>query len=289
MDCLKMNFFSENKLPRISFGEEQIDQRLTNFNSRYTFSAKEKDIETNYSYFGARYYTSDLSIWLSVDPMADKYPSLSPYNYCANNPIRLVDPNGEDYVTVVDDEKKTITIQATYYTNNEKEVKEAAKKWNGESGLYKCNIGEGENAEKYTVNFDLKVEKGGQEAFDKAEKDGKVGINMVDFCDLGIGGSYGETKEGNDVKINTSITSPAGRIRTISHELGHTIGIGEWTSGLMERGGMGSGICRRNIQQLSWRAGLGSLPKYSSFYNNPDDSKTTWSQIGNSYNVGRIK
>jgi RHS repeat-associated protein len=62
----------------------------------YTFSAKEKDSETNLSYFGARYYSSDLSIWLSVDPMAAKYPSLSPYVYCANNPIKLVDPNGEE-------------------------------------------------------------------------------------------------------------------------------------------------------------------------------------------------
>ena len=62
----------------------------------YTFSAKEKDSETGLSYFGARYYSSDLSIWLSVDPMSDKYPSLSPYVYCANNPVKLVDPNGEE-------------------------------------------------------------------------------------------------------------------------------------------------------------------------------------------------
>ncbi|MCR4812941.1 MAG: hypothetical protein K5867_10170 [Bacteroidales bacterium] len=52
------------------------------------------DSETGYYYFGARYYNSDLSLWLSVDPMADKYPSLSPYNYCAWNPMRLVDPDG---------------------------------------------------------------------------------------------------------------------------------------------------------------------------------------------------
>ncbi len=62
----------------------------------FTFSAKEKDAETGFSYFGSRYYSSDLSIWLSVDPMSDKYPSLSPYAYCANNPIKLVDPNGEE-------------------------------------------------------------------------------------------------------------------------------------------------------------------------------------------------
>ena len=62
----------------------------------YTFSAKEKDSETSLSYFGARYYTSDLSVWLSVDPMSAKYPSLSPYTYCADNPVKLVDPNGEE-------------------------------------------------------------------------------------------------------------------------------------------------------------------------------------------------
>ena len=67
-------------------------------NWSYTFSAKERDFETGLSYFGSRYYSSDLSIWLSVDPMSDKYPSLSPYVYCADNPVKLVDPNGEEFV-----------------------------------------------------------------------------------------------------------------------------------------------------------------------------------------------
>ena len=62
----------------------------------YTFSAKEHDPETGLSYFGSRYYSSDLSVWLSVDPMSDKYPGLSPYVYCADNPVRCVDPNGEE-------------------------------------------------------------------------------------------------------------------------------------------------------------------------------------------------
>ncbi len=67
------------------------------YSLNHSFSAKERDAETGLSYFGARYYSSDLSIWLSVDPMSDKYPSLSPYVYCADNPVKLVDPNGEEY------------------------------------------------------------------------------------------------------------------------------------------------------------------------------------------------
>ena len=72
------------------------NSKLLTPNWIYTFSAKEKDSETGLSYFGSRYYSSDLSIWLSVDPMSDKYASLSPYVYCADNPLKLVDPNGEE-------------------------------------------------------------------------------------------------------------------------------------------------------------------------------------------------
>ena len=44
----------------------------------------------------ARHYHSALSIWLSVDPMADKYPGVSPYTYCGNNPVRLVNEDDRE-------------------------------------------------------------------------------------------------------------------------------------------------------------------------------------------------
>ena len=68
-----------------------------------SFNGKEKDYESGFHYYGARYYWSELLTgWLSVDPMSDKYPSMSPYNYCAWNPVKLVDPDGcevGDYYT----------------------------------------------------------------------------------------------------------------------------------------------------------------------------------------------
>ena len=52
-----------------------------------------------------RHYHPNLSIWLSVDPMSDKYPSMSPYTYCANNPVKLVDPDGREYIIDGEDSK----------------------------------------------------------------------------------------------------------------------------------------------------------------------------------------
>ena len=79
-----------------------------------TFTGKEKDSETGFYYFGARYYDPSLSgLFLSVDPMADKYPSTSPYAYCAWNPVKLVDQNGDSCIFA--DE---ITKQSFYKSYN---------------------------------------------------------------------------------------------------------------------------------------------------------------------------
>jgi RHS repeat-associated protein len=60
----------------------------------YQFNAKELDDLTGMYYYGARYYDPTVGIWHGVDPLADKYPNISPYTYVANNPIRYIDPDG---------------------------------------------------------------------------------------------------------------------------------------------------------------------------------------------------
>ncbi len=63
---------------------------------RYKFTGKERDTETSYDYFGARYYDSNLGRFLIIDPHSDSYPNLSPYVYCGNNPLCYIDPTGMD-------------------------------------------------------------------------------------------------------------------------------------------------------------------------------------------------
>lgn len=71
----------------------------------YRFNGKELDPETGNYYYGARYYDPKISVWLSVDPLAHKYPSLSPYNFVANNPIMLIDPDGRHIETPILDKE----------------------------------------------------------------------------------------------------------------------------------------------------------------------------------------
>jgi RHS repeat-associated protein len=68
-----------------------IDNRIP----KYVFNAKELDEENGMYYYSARYYAPPT--FISRDPMFEKYPSISPYTYCKNNPIILIDPNGEDW------------------------------------------------------------------------------------------------------------------------------------------------------------------------------------------------
>jgi len=78
----------------LPFGEDFIDQRTSSWTAPYRFTGKERDTETGWDYFGARYYDSDLSVWLSVDPMSEERPSLSPYNFSSWNPVMRIDPDG---------------------------------------------------------------------------------------------------------------------------------------------------------------------------------------------------
>ena len=77
---------------------ESVDnQYMFVYQNHSDSTGKEKDVETGYGYFGARYMDHELMImWLSVDPMVDKYPAISPYAYCAWNPLKLVDPEGRE-------------------------------------------------------------------------------------------------------------------------------------------------------------------------------------------------
>jgi RHS repeat-associated protein len=87
-------------LEYIPYGETFVDERYNNWHTPYVFNGKERDEETGLTYYGARYLDKN-GVWLSVDPLAHKYPNVSSYVYCMANPVKYVDPDGRVIVPVL--------------------------------------------------------------------------------------------------------------------------------------------------------------------------------------------
>ena len=81
----------------LPYGELLVDEHSSSEELPYKFNGKELDEETGLYYYGARYLNPTSSVWYGVDPLMEKYPHASPYVYCANNPIRYIDPTGMFY------------------------------------------------------------------------------------------------------------------------------------------------------------------------------------------------
>ncbi|WP_368127933.1 RHS repeat-associated core domain-containing protein, partial [Bacteroides faecis] len=60
------------------------------------YNGKELDRKNGIDWYdyGARHYDPILGKWYAVDRASEKYYRVSPYTYCINNPILLIDPNG---------------------------------------------------------------------------------------------------------------------------------------------------------------------------------------------------
>lgn len=78
----------------VPFGEVFIEERNSIWNTPYLFNAKEFDEDTGLYYYGARYYDSRLSLWISTDPLQEKYVNITSYCYTYNNPVIFIDPDG---------------------------------------------------------------------------------------------------------------------------------------------------------------------------------------------------
>ena len=118
---------------------------------RFSFNGMEKDDEVkgvgNSLDFGARIYDSRLGRWLSIDPLAKKYTSLSPYNFVANNPLNNVDLDGRDIKPLTSTDVNTLTnvfnsfkglFNATSY-NSKIDVGNASGDSKGSSNVFTTN------------------------------------------------------------------------------------------------------------------------------------------------------
>ena len=105
----------------VPFGKVFVEERNNIWNTPYLFNAKEFDEETGLYYYGARYYDPRISLWISTDVAQGKYPNVSTYTYCLDNPIILIDSDGKDILPVL---FQTINnrglLIGSYYRSNKK-------------------------------------------------------------------------------------------------------------------------------------------------------------------------
>ena len=80
----------------LPYGELLVDEHSSSEDLPYKFNGKQFDEETGLYYYGARYMNPMASIWYGVDALTEKYPTMAGMIYCMNNPVRLVDPDGND-------------------------------------------------------------------------------------------------------------------------------------------------------------------------------------------------
>jgi len=80
------------------------------YDNKFKYNGKELDEATQMYYYGARYYDPRISIFVSVDPLAEK--TMEPYLYTGNNPIMFTDPTGmaKDDIIIRGENNSSITI-----------------------------------------------------------------------------------------------------------------------------------------------------------------------------------
>ena len=176
---------------------------------KYQYTGKERDTESGYDYFNARNYHSEVGRFLSVDPLAGKYPGWSSYNYTMNNPMNMVDPDGMEATDIIIRGSDGETYNWT-----------AGSKYDGKDKFIQRAVAALSvlSSNSNTANFSFKGKSGSGIDF--------TGNAILDYASGGI-------KDSKDVIIETAENNPAR-----PGENQHIQGIVYWDSysGIAEEG-----------------------------------------------------
>lgn len=210
------------------FGMEIPGRIYTSVPYRYGFNGKEKDNEPkgegNSVDFGARFYDPRLGRFLSLDAMANQYPSQTPYHYSLNSPLMFRDPDGNRAkYTVIRKEGGggTIVIAANIIVVGADKKRKISQIKEGVSHFYKeRSYVDGKTGEEFTIKFDIKV-------LDLTELHRKVAEeDNIIVIQNRRGRSERSHADPRYRYINLTVEDQTQHVAQVaSHEIGHLIGL----------------------------------------------------------------
>lgn len=203
----------------------------------YSFHVKNKDI-TGYNMDEDKNSESTLrpeltSRWLSPDPLAEEFPSWSPYNFTMNNPIRFVDPDGRapmDGIIIFKGGNISITSNIYLYgTGATKEVatqyqKDINSKW---GGTFSAKTSNGSQSFNVSVDVNVALYEGKEknnpwiisESWNPFNRDNFIEVGAGSKRSYVVGGDEGEWRSQGRNGLTLAQDNPA------PHEVGHLLGL----------------------------------------------------------------
>jgi len=147
--------------------------------------------------YGARNYDPAIGRWETIDPLAEKYYSVSPYSFCGNNPVNRIDPDGREWKEKKDEEiAKQLQQQIA---SRDKSLAKQEQKINAQ-------------IDKITNNTKLSIEKRDQQIAKQQGKLEDVQTQRTQLSNL----DKGITKLGDSKTSYTFNTVEAGTTVTLS-------------------------------------------------------------------------
>lgn len=273
----------------LPFGETMAEQMTGIYNNPYKFNAKELDDETGLYYYGARYYNPRLSMWYGVDPLAEKFPNISPYVYTFDNPIVMGDPTGMEpkdwvrggpfgnweYHSNIKSEAQARAAGFTQYSNGRGDANSRYSTTLGRSGAdigmnQKVVLGEGGN---YTVNGEAFRAPDHYTDMSAVDNFGKFMAGFVAFpllleaSPLLVSGGSAEVLAGKATLSTATQFLGTGDVNIMS-VVGDTFGA------------YGSGEVFGGISELSARNLINGEPAFRTVFNGTMSSQEATSNIG---------
>ena len=180
--------------------------------------------------------------FLFVDPLAEKYPNISSYVYCVNNPVKFFDPDGRDVEISRNDENRSITVRANYYyskSNLEVKPEHGSVVENVSNTLESVksdisrSIAESNGVNDYSVIFEfnlIDVDGTGGNAIDMANAD-QIGNSITHDESVSAEGLAGTVRNYKHIRFNSNTALADNFIffesesSDMKHEIFHTLGL----------------------------------------------------------------